>query len=90
DPASCNTEDADGNKRTPGPTGAFAQCRSGYGPSDMSGNVAEWVAGADGRSILKGGSADKPAHAVRCAAKVIADPGKASDTIGYRCCTDAD
>jgi formylglycine-generating enzyme required for sulfatase activity len=56
----------------------------------MSGNVAEWVAGADGRSILKGGSADKPAHAVRCAAKVIADPGKASDTIGYRCCTDAD
>ena len=28
---------------------------------DLGGNVAEWVAGKDGKGILRGGSADMPA-----------------------------
>ena len=87
DPALCNSEDDQGNKKEVGAAGAFPKCRSGYGIADLSGNVAEWVAGG---SINKGGSADKPNYAVRCAAKTKADPGKSSPTLGFRCCADTD
>jgi formylglycine-generating enzyme required for sulfatase activity len=86
DPASCNSEDDQGNKKQVGPAGALAKCRSGYGIADLSGNVSEWVGGG---SIHKGGSADKPNYAVRCAAKAKSDPGKTSGTLGFRCCADA-
>jgi hypothetical protein len=28
---------------------------------DLGGNVAEWVVGKDGKGVLRGGSADRPA-----------------------------
>ena len=55
---------------------AFAGCRSGFGVFDMSGNVAEWTAtplSAGSRAmIVKGGAANKPDWAVRCANRGIA------------------
>jgi formylglycine-generating enzyme required for sulfatase activity len=89
DPAACITEDDQGNRREGGPAGSSKSCRSGYGVMDMSGNVSEWVLGEGGKSLLKGGSADKPSHAVRCAAKVPAPAAKTAPTIGFRCCADA-
>ncbi|MBI5529744.1 MAG: SUMF1/EgtB/PvdO family nonheme iron enzyme [Deltaproteobacteria bacterium] len=89
EPAFCNSEDDQGNKKQVGPAGSFTKCRSGYGVADMSGNVAEWV-NAGGAKANKGGAADRPNYAVRCAAKAAADPGKTSATLGFRCCAGAD
>ena len=40
-----------------------------FGARDMLGNVAEWVVGADGDPVVKGGSFDDDAEDVSCAAR---------------------
>lgn len=40
-----------------------------FGVADMLGNVAEWVPGADGEPVIKGGSYDDDAEDVSCAAR---------------------
>jgi formylglycine-generating enzyme required for sulfatase activity len=40
-----------------------------FGVGDMLGNVAEWVPGADGEPVIKGGSYDDEAKDVSCAAR---------------------
>jgi formylglycine-generating enzyme required for sulfatase activity len=40
-----------------------------FGVADMLGNVGEWVAGADGDPVVKGGSFDDEAQDVSCAAR---------------------
>lgn len=88
----CNTEDAAGKARVATFGGAYARCVSGFGVFDMAGNVGEWVdapfEGSDAVRAVKGGAADRPDFATRCAARV----GKTVDTrdpmIGFRCCSD--
>gem|GEM_PF-3100416 len=77
----CNTADAEGNKSGLQASGSFPNCVSGYGVYDMSGNAAEITKGA-----TKGGSADKPDYASRCAARVA--KSAASPMTGFRCCAD--
>lgn len=85
---SCNTESALGEPRKVGVAGAFKQCRSGYGVADMSGNVAEWVTSKSG-TVVKGGAANKPDWAVRCATRTPTPPGKKTPFTGFRCCVEA-
>jgi formylglycine-generating enzyme required for sulfatase activity len=84
----CNQADEAGNKKSVAVAGASTKCKSGYGAADMSGNAAEWVETGGGNKALKGGGADKPNFAVRCAARVSADPGKTGPTFGFRCCAE--
>ncbi|MCB9555964.1 MAG: protein kinase [Deltaproteobacteria bacterium] len=72
----CNTE---GGALVP--AGSRRACRSPYGVYDMSGNVAEWVAGG----AALGGDASAGAVGARCAASAAAGARK-----GVRCCADLD
>jgi len=86
----CATQDGKGQKRSIAAAGGWAGCRSGYGVYDMSGNVREWTASpiATGKSsyVLKGGAADQPDYAVRCAIRVPASANTKSYLVGFRCC----
>jgi len=92
DAAACNTQDDAGEKRDLGLAGAFTKCASGFGIVDMSGNAAEWTASefeeGEADKVVKGGSSERPAFDVRCAARVRKAPGARDKTIGYRCCAD--
>jgi hypothetical protein len=69
-------------------SGASAQCRSGFGVVDMSGNVAEWTSSpmAGGDFILKGGDAAHPDYASRCANRAALSGAKKTPQVGFRCC----
>lgn len=89
--SACNTEDATGQVRQVSDTGSFGQCASGYGVFDLAGNVAEWVdspfdSGAN--RTVKGGAANRPDFATRCAARVGKSPDSKDVLIGFRCCAD--
>lgn len=89
DASACNTETEAGDDRTLSYAGGFDRCRSGYGISDLSGNVAEWTAsayanGAD--KAVKGGAYDRPDYAARCSARRTGQPDTRSSEIGFRCC----
>jgi formylglycine-generating enzyme required for sulfatase activity len=92
DAEACNTEDAAGEDRTIAATGQFTRCRSGFGVSDMSGNVAEWTSSKYNDELsdrtLKGGAFDRPDYATRCAARKNGPVGTRNDKIGFRCCAD--
>lgn len=92
DAAACNSSDAEGSARTVAFSGVFNGCGSGYGIFDLSGNVAEWTATSyeEGGSekVVKGGAADRPDFAVRCAARARRAPGARDKLLGFRCCAD--
>jgi serine/threonine protein kinase len=85
DPARCNTKGGDAEIA---PAGSFADCRSAAGAYDMSGNVAEWVAGPRG-PLQKGGSA-RPGGSTttRCSHTIRNPPPEGGPMIGFRCCAD--
>lgn len=92
DASLCNTEDTQGRDRPPAKMGSFLQCRSAYGVSDLSGNVAEWTASDFGGGVpsktQKGGAYDRPGYAVRCSARMKGVPTERKPTVGFRCCAD--
>lgn len=92
DPEACNSQNADGEGREVGVSGAFAKCFSPFGVADLSGNVSEWTASrwADGVGdrTYKGGSASRPNWAVRCASRSNLPPGSSKGDLGFRCCAD--
>jgi serine/threonine protein kinase/formylglycine-generating enzyme required for sulfatase activity len=91
DASLCNTE-AKNHDRKPARLGTFLQCRSAYGVSDLSGNVAEWTASDFGDNLSsktqKGGAYDRAGYAVRCSARMKGVPTERRPTVGFRCCSD--
>jgi hypothetical protein len=81
DATRCNTRGASGDVA---PSGKFAQCKSGAGVYDMSGNVAEWVASG----AQKGGSVHENPKEARCSAVVRSPAKEGSVYVGFRCCAD--
>ncbi|MBI4816203.1 MAG: SUMF1/EgtB/PvdO family nonheme iron enzyme [Deltaproteobacteria bacterium] len=91
DPATCNTEDEDGQDREIAKSGTFKSCRSGFNVFDLSGNVSEWTASkwaSGGGYVVKGGASDRPGYDARCAARKKQKPDYKADRLGFRCCDD--
>jgi eukaryotic-like serine/threonine-protein kinase len=92
DPTICNTEDADGNDHPLDVAVNFARCRSGYGLINMSGNAAEWTSSNFSPGVKdkvhKGGAANRPNWAARCANRGNLAPTEKGDLLGFRCCGD--
>lgn len=85
----CNTEDAAGKPRSLAPAVDFKRCRSGYKIFMMAGNAEEWVLDSvGGQKVAKGGAADRPDFASRCAARRTYSSRASSSTLGFRCCAD--
>jgi serine/threonine protein kinase len=76
------------------PSGARAQCRSGYGVFDMSGNYREWTDTAppdkDKRRYVKGGKARDSELGTRCAFSTDESTGFQDSSMSFRCCRDVD
>jgi serine/threonine protein kinase/formylglycine-generating enzyme required for sulfatase activity len=92
DANACNTEDETGEDRSVAYSGKFSRCRSGFGISDLSGNVAEWTASpyaSNADMTQKGGSFGRPDYAARCSARKNGSPNSRSPEVGFRCCADA-
>lgn len=75
------------------PTGEHAQCKSGFGVSEMHGGVWEWTSSAWGRGsrdgaqgVLRGGNSVAGELVARCANAIARMPSKKSPTMGLRCC----
>lgn len=75
------------------PTGEHAQCKSGFGVSDMHGSVWEWTASSWGRGsrdasqgVLRGGNSPAGELVGRCTNAIARAPTKKSPTMGLRCC----
>lgn len=91
-PEICNTEDAEGKDRSLGTAVDFPRCRSSYSIIGMSGNAAEWTASKFSPGLRdrvhRGGAADKPNWAARCANRGNLAPGQSNAMLGFRCCAD--
>ncbi len=74
-------------------SGTKAECHSGYGVFDLSGNFAEWtstqVPGKD-RFIVKGGLKANPERGTRCAQSTDMSSKLPDATFAVRCCRDVD
>jgi formylglycine-generating enzyme required for sulfatase activity len=75
------------------PTGELAQCKSGFGVSEMHGGVWEWTSSAWGRGsrdaaqgVLRGGNSLAGELVGRCSNAIARAPSKKSPTMGFRCC----
>lgn len=75
-------------------TGTRANCRSGWGPFDMSGNFREWTTtlreGSDTRVEVKGGVRAAAEKGTRCSFAKDERRSLGDKSIGFRCCRDAD
>ena len=91
-PGVCNTEDAEGHDRSLAAPIDFPRCRSRYSIIGMSGNAAEWTSSRFSPGLRdrvhRGGSADKPNWASRCANRGNLAPGESNALLGFRCCAD--
>ena len=88
----CNTEDEEGVPRQLASARDFKKCKSGYKVYMMSGNAEEWTAdsyssGSSNR-VVKGGAANRPDWASRCAARRAQNPRTSATMLGFRCCAD--
>jgi len=92
DSDACNGLDA--GEGVAAATGSFADCVGGQaGLADMSGNVAEWLAGCEEESgtlkcPLAGGSWESDAAGLKCDSIVFAVPDRWRAPMGTRCCRD--
>lgn len=75
------------------PTGEHAQCKSGFGVSEMHGSVWEWTSSEWGRGskgatqgVLRGGNSVAGELVGRCANAIARASSKKSPTMGLRCC----
>ncbi len=75
------------------PTGEHAQCKSGFGVSEMHGGVWEWTSSTWGRGsrdgsqgVLRGGNSVAGELVGRCANAIARAPTKKAPTMGLRCC----
>jgi hypothetical protein len=75
DKAACNTD-----ARIPEASGNRSKCTGKFGAMDMTGNVFEWVTGADGNTAAMGGPLSK------CQAVSPGESGSAKPQTGFRCC----
>ncbi|RKH10697.1 protein kinase [Corallococcus sp. CA053C] len=86
----CNTGTAEGTPGALAASGQFGECRFNFGPSDMSGNAAEWTStpfpSSNDDMIIKGGSFDSPSDASRCAARKRGATAHKDANLGFRCC----
>jgi len=89
DPTKCSTAKDSKNPGKLIKLGDMADCKSGYGAFDMSGNLTEWTSDMDPDYsqvyIAKGGSFKSEAKDSRCASrkKSVAIMGQ---NMGFRCC----
>lgn len=92
DPDRCNTEDAQGKPRPLATAKDFKKCRSPLTIFQLSGNAEEWVADTYSSSgavrTVKGGAANRPDTAARCAARRAQRARTSSPMLGFRCCAD--
>ncbi|TNE50309.1 MAG: hypothetical protein EP343_08690 [Deltaproteobacteria bacterium] len=90
EPAICNTRDKYNKNRKVTASGGFPLCVNSYGLYDMSGNVAEWTTSpyfkGSSRYTIRGGAANRPDWAVRCASRSSAGPKQTKPMLGFRCC----
>ncbi len=90
EPAICNTRDKFNKNRKVAASGGFPLCVNSYGLYDMSGNVAEWTTSpyykGSSRYTIRGGAANRPDWAVRCASRSSAGPKQTKPMLGFRCC----
>lgn len=76
---------------------SFLACASGFDVLSMGMTVREWVSSnvvptdndQPRRAVVRGGAANEPEGAHRCARRMGIDPGAKSDDIGFRCCQGA-
>ncbi len=92
DPDACNTRDADDADRMLAESGRFSRCRSGWGVSDLSGNLSEWTGTRFGPDVteraVKGGAFNRPDYDTRCATRKPTSPDTREAALGFRCCAD--
>jgi len=92
DASACNTEDESGAPRAVGSAVDFKRCKSGFTVFSLAGNAEEWTSddfkGGGASKVVKGGAADRPDWASRCAARRGLAPGSSKPTLGVRCCAD--
>lgn len=90
EPAICNTRDKFNKNRKVTASGGFPLCVNSYGLYDMSGNVAEWTSSpyfkGSSRFTIRGGAANRPDWAVRCASRSSAAAKQTKPMLGFRCC----
>jgi PKD repeat protein len=67
-------------------SGELLKCAGQYEIFDMSGNAAEWVAGAKNTPYAFGGSWQNGEEGSKCDSKVLLQKGKKYFYVGFRCC----
>jgi eukaryotic-like serine/threonine-protein kinase len=82
----CNTQ-----SRTIHFSGSNSDCKSAYGPFDLSGNVYEWTASnwspRFNDKVVKGGNWNAGSENSKCRARFGQPAKEASKAIGFRCCS---